>query len=109
MSGRLVYHLPIAIKRVSVTRTSQLVVVHVELCERSHLAELGWDATCEANRPVSEGDRVVCHRLVFHLQSSEFEPRSRTRKLVRAQVEHYERSQLPEHGWNATCETNSLP
>jgi len=37
--------LPIAIKRVLVTPTSQLVVAQVEVCERSQLAELGWDAT----------------------------------------------------------------
>jgi len=45
VSGKLVYQL-IAIKRVLVTRTSQLVVAdQVELKERSQLAELGWDAT----------------------------------------------------------------
>ena len=35
---------PIAIKRVLVTLTRQLVVRHGEVCECSQLAKLGWDA-----------------------------------------------------------------
>jgi len=46
--------LPIAIKRVLVTLTRQLVIVQPDRCECSQLTELGWDGTCEANRAVRE-------------------------------------------------------
>jgi len=36
---------PIAIKRVLIARTRQLVVFQVEQCESSQLPEVGWDAT----------------------------------------------------------------
>jgi len=46
--------LPIAIKRVLVMLTRQPVVVQAEVCEFSQLTQLGWDATCEVSRAVSE-------------------------------------------------------
>ena len=98
VSGRL----PIATKRILFALARQLVVAQFEACECGQLAELRWDATCEATTSATG-------KLVKQWRSSEFEPHSRTRQLVRAQAEHCERSQLPEHGWNATCETNSLP
>ena len=42
-----------------VTLTRQLVPVQLEVCECSQLTQLGWDATCEANRAVSEIEGVV--------------------------------------------------
>jgi len=41
--------LPIAIKRVIVALTRQLVLARGEPFECSQLPELGWDATCEAS------------------------------------------------------------
>ena len=42
-----------ASNRALVTRTGQLVAMQPEMCECSQLAELGWDATCEASRQMS--------------------------------------------------------
>jgi len=45
-----------AIKRVLVTLTRQLVAAQGKPFECSQLPELGWDATCEASRAVSASE-----------------------------------------------------
>jgi len=50
IAGEWLTRLPIAIKRVLVALTRQLIVAQPQLCECSQLAELGWDATCEAKQ-----------------------------------------------------------
>jgi len=91
--------------------TRQLVPVQNEVCERSLLPELGWDATCDNNNKQTTNNEQVSEWSIESLtncnQANFSLTHSLTHQLVAVHVEACECSELPELGWDAACDNNN--